>query len=75
MKNIEKRSLTLPLDLVQALRQREGARDAFDKLSNSHQKEYVAWIESAVKAETRQARIARMIEMLLHNQAPTGKTV
>jgi uncharacterized protein YdeI (YjbR/CyaY-like superfamily) len=36
----------------------------FDKLSYTHQKEYVNWITDAKKEETRQNRIAKTIEML-----------
>jgi hypothetical protein len=70
----ESRNLTLPLDLVKALGQNTPAKDAFDKLSYSHQKEYVGWIESAKKAETRQARIAKAMEMLLNGQTPKGRS-
>lgn len=39
-------------------------RAAFDKLSYTHQKEYVAWIVEAKKAETRQRRIEKAVEMI-----------
>jgi bifunctional DNA-binding transcriptional regulator/antitoxin component of YhaV-PrlF toxin-antitoxin module len=44
-----------------ALAADEEARAAFTKLSYSHRKEYVAWIEEAVRAETRRRRIERTV--------------
>jgi uncharacterized protein YdeI (YjbR/CyaY-like superfamily) len=44
------------------------ANEAFQKLSYSHQKEYVEWIEAAKKNETRAGRIEKAIGML-----PEGK--
>jgi uncharacterized protein YdeI (YjbR/CyaY-like superfamily) len=72
---MEKRNLTLPLDLVRALGLNQPAKAAFDKLSYAHQKEYVAWIESAKKDETRQARIAKALELLLAGQTPRGRSI
>ena len=72
--DMEDRNLTLPLDLVKALGQNSLAKAAFDKLSYSHQKEYVAWIEGAKKIETRQTRIAKALEMLLNGQTPKGRS-
>jgi|WetSurMetagenome_2_1015567.scaffolds.fasta_scaffold750723_2 uncharacterized protein YdeI (YjbR/CyaY-like superfamily) len=70
---MEKRNLTLPLDLVLALAGNEPAKAAFDKLPYAHQKEYLEWIESARKAETRQSRIAKALEMLLKGHTPKGR--
>jgi hypothetical protein len=72
--DMEDRNLTLPLDLVNALGRDERAKAAFDKLSYSHQKEYVEWIEGAKKAETRQTRIAKALVMLLNGQTPKGRS-
>ncbi|HEX9660339.1 MAG TPA: YdeI/OmpD-associated family protein [Rhodothermales bacterium] len=38
--------------------------ELFSTLSFTHQREYIEWIEDAKKAETRERRKARMIEML-----------
>lgn len=40
----------------------------FDSLAYSHKKEYVNWIESAKKEETRTNRIEKSIEMLISKQ-------
>jgi uncharacterized protein YdeI (YjbR/CyaY-like superfamily) len=54
----------LPDDLAVALAARPGARDAFDRLSYTYRKEHVRSVESAKAAETRQRRIARIVEEL-----------
>ncbi len=60
----EPREVTVPLDLRQAFEDHPEAGAFFKQLSYSHQKEYVGWIEEAKRAETRQERIARAVEML-----------
>jgi uncharacterized protein YdeI (YjbR/CyaY-like superfamily) len=54
--------IALPTDVQQALAARTKA--IFEKLAPSHQREYLKWIESAKKPETRQRRIGRMLTML-----------
>lgn len=51
-------------DFAKALKKHKAARDAFDALSFTLRKEYVRWIESAKKEETRRNRIAKAIAML-----------
>lgn len=41
-----------------------GLLDRFNKLSPSHQNEYVKWISEAKKPETRLVRIKKMCEMI-----------
>jgi hypothetical protein len=60
----EERVITVPADLKQAFKSEKEAKAAFEKLSYTHQREYVMWIEEAKKEETRQRRIAKTIEML-----------
>jgi uncharacterized protein YdeI (YjbR/CyaY-like superfamily) len=36
----------------------------FEKLSYSNQREYIQWIESAKKIETRNARVEKTLDML-----------
>ena len=38
--------------------------DKYDSLPPSHQREYLTWIESAKKSETRQQRVAKMLEAI-----------
>ena len=60
----EPRVLEIPDDLTKALSQDEEAKAFFDKLSYTHRKEYVNWINEAKKEETRQNRLTKTIEML-----------
>jgi hypothetical protein len=57
----EERRVDVPDDLASALQQ-AGEREAFDRLSFSHRREYVAWIAEAKKSETRARRIAQTVE-------------
>jgi uncharacterized protein YdeI (YjbR/CyaY-like superfamily) len=59
------RSLEIPEDLAVALQSHAAAASAFAKLSYSHQKEYVDWIISAKKEETRARRIAQTVERVV----------
>lgn len=63
--DLELRQVKVPVDLRDALAAEPAAQDFFNKLSFTHQKEYVQWIEEAKRQETRQARIQRTVEMLL----------
>jgi len=60
--------LTLPADLAQVLEQNELAQQSFQRLSYTHRKEYVVWIEQAKKPETRSRRVQQALEQL------TGKS-
>jgi hypothetical protein len=60
----EPRVVEVPTDLLKELKKDKEAKTYFDKLSYTHQKEYVTWITEAKKEETRQNRIAKTIEML-----------
>lgn len=53
----------LPADIVEVLQQ-TGLTDKFTQLPPSHQREYLQWIDSAKKPETRKSRIIKMCEML-----------
>jgi bifunctional DNA-binding transcriptional regulator/antitoxin component of YhaV-PrlF toxin-antitoxin module len=59
----EERVVAVPEDLAAALADAR-VRDAFDRLSYTHQKEYVAWVEEAKREETRKTRISRSVELL-----------
>ena len=63
--DIEERTVDLPADLETAMKGFPTARTFFDSLSFTHKKEYVEWVTSAKKPETRMARIDKCIEMLL----------
>ena len=58
------RVVKLPEGLKRAFQTEKEAKAFFEKLSYTHQKEYVTWINDAKKEETRQARVIKTIEML-----------
>lgn len=64
------RTVEVPKDLAAALKGSRAARERFDKLSFTHRKEYVRWIEEAKKQETRERRVEKTVAMLT-----TGKTL
>jgi Bacteriocin-protection, YdeI or OmpD-Associated/Domain of unknown function (DUF1905) len=60
----EPRVVTASADLKKALGRDKEAKAAFDKLSYTHKKEFVQWIEGAKKEETRARRIEKTLTML-----------
>ena len=57
----EPRVVEVPADLKKKLQSHPEEEKIFNKLSYTHQKEYVNWIEEAKKKETRQRRIEKTI--------------
>lgn len=57
------RVVELDHDIESALKD-AGRLDAFRAMSYSHQREFTGWITGAKQAETRERRIAKMLEML-----------
>lgn len=64
----EPRIVGVPAELKQAFKTEKETRALFEKLSYTHQKEYVNWINEAKREETRRNRIAKTIEMLKKGQ-------
>ena len=60
----EPRVIEIPKDLMKELKKDKEAKGFFDKVSYTHQREYVMWINEAKREETRQNRIMKTIEML-----------
>jgi hypothetical protein len=60
----EPRVIEIPAALKKAFKADKEAKTFFEKLSYTHQKEYVTWIDEAKREETRQNRIAKTVEML-----------
>ena len=58
------REVDVPADLAAALAGADDARAFFDGLAPSHRKEWVRWVQEAKRADTRSARVARMVEAL-----------
>lgn len=66
------RTVATPPDLKSALADGGVASAAFDGMSYSHQKEYVEWIESAKRPETRARRVAKAVSMIHENRRLKG---
>jgi hypothetical protein len=64
----EPRVIELPADLADAFARDAQAKDFYDGLTPSQQGSYVTWVESAKKAETRGARVAKSVEKLRAGQ-------
>lgn len=60
----EPREVIVPTDLREALAAAGPAQQLFGKLSYTHKKEYVVWINEAKRAETRTARIQKAVALL-----------
>ena len=60
----EPRVIELPSELKKAFKTEKEAKAFFGKLSYTHQREYVMWINEAKREETRQSRIVKAVEML-----------
>lgn len=56
--------LAIPVDILRALKRAPKALARFKAFSSAHHREYLDWIESAKKPETRARRIAEMITRL-----------
>jgi hypothetical protein len=60
----EPRTVEVPADLLSALSVKAGAKEAFEKLAFSKRKEFVRQVEEAKTQETRDRRIAGIVEKM-----------
>jgi bifunctional DNA-binding transcriptional regulator/antitoxin component of YhaV-PrlF toxin-antitoxin module len=67
-RDTEPRTVETPDDLAKVLKRAAVARQAYEKLSYTHRKEYVRWIEEANKPETRARRVEKAIAMLVEGK-------
>ena len=67
-RDTEPREVALPADFKKALGKNKEAKLAFDKLSYTHRKEFVGWIEEARREETRARRIEKSLSMLIEGK-------
>lgn len=63
-RDLEERILAIPNDMAELLRKDTTANKFFNGLSYTNRKEYVNWIESAKKKETRENRLSLFLEKL-----------
>ncbi len=59
---------SLPADLEQKLKKNKIAWNNFENLAPSHKKQYILWINSAKKDETKQKRFLEAIKLLEKNE-------
>ena len=64
----EERPVEVPEALAHALAGDPEARAAFEALAFTHRKEYARWVHEAKRAETRERRVAKALEMLKAGQ-------
>ena len=55
----------IPEELENALRKKEGGVNAYQALADSRKKQYIYWIQSAKREETKQKRIQKIVEEIL----------
>lgn len=61
----EVRTVEIAGDIILLFNENKSAKELFDKMSYTHKKEYIRWIEEAKKPETRENRKLKMIQMIL----------
>jgi uncharacterized protein YdeI (YjbR/CyaY-like superfamily) len=71
--DLEKREVLIPEDVQNLLAEYPEAQAFFEKLSYTHRKEYINWITSAKREETRAKRMVGFIEKLLQKKKPDQK--
>lgn len=72
--NVVNKTIRIPEDLTSVLDQHPAAKAFFEALSYSHRKEYVIWILSARRAETRSDRVEKTVAKLqLNKKNPSDK--
>jgi hypothetical protein len=59
------RTVEIADDIALVFDVNQETKTLFDNMSYTHQKEYIRWIEEAKKAETRENRKIKMIQMIL----------
>ena len=57
VQDTEERTLEISSELHEFLNSNPNEKEFFDSLSFSHKREYVEWVSSAKKAETRKKRM------------------
>ncbi|WP_258561820.1 YdeI/OmpD-associated family protein [Chryseobacterium chendengshani] len=61
----EERTVEISEDILEVFSENLDAKVLFDKMSYTHRKEYIRWIQEAKKPETRENRKTKMIQMIL----------
>ena len=72
-KSAEKKELVVPDNVLAAVKKNKKALATWEGFSYSHKKEYVEWITDAKTEETRERRIAQMMEWLVEGKSRNWK--
>lgn len=64
----EERTVEIADDILTVFNENPEAKALFDKMSYTHKKEYIRWINEAKKPETREKRKVKMIQMILEGK-------
>ena len=72
-RDMEVREVFIPEDIQFLLRENPDEEAFFEKLSYTHRKEYINWIISAKRDETRAKRLIQFIEKLQQKKKPDQK--
>jgi len=72
-RDLEVREVIIPEDVQALLNENPDEKAYFEKLSYTHRKEYINWITSAKKEETRTNRLVSFIEKLRQKKKPDQK--
>lgn len=65
---LSRKELVIPTFIQDALARNKKASANFNKLANSYKRQYVGWVSSAKKEETRKRRLAEVISVLEQNK-------
>lgn len=65
VEDLDERTVELPLVMLDFFAQEKELKAIFDKLSYTHQREYVSWLNGAKKEATLQNRLLKFKELLL----------
>jgi hypothetical protein len=68
--DIEPRRVRVTDDLARALAASPDAKEAFARLSFTHRREYVEWVQDAKRPETRKRRIEQTVERVRAGRPP-----
>jgi len=71
--NTEKKELVVPDYFIHVLNENPAAKEAFEKFSYSHKKEYLQWITEAKTDATRQKRMEQAMEMMSEGKSRNWK--
>ena len=66
----QKTEIVIPSDLKKALTKNKKAQKNFENFAPSYKRMYIGWISSAKRQETKEKRIARVVEWSALNQKP-----